>query len=146
MEYKFILDQDLVDEYNKVYFKKNPRAKKPFLTKPRHPTLNEWTIMRRPFANALKQRWKEFGVWWCKKLGYDGLMLDRVKVSITVYQPHHRRGDIDNFCTMKFLWDAFTEAKFWVDDDYTHVTEIVSRMDYDKDNPRTEIIVRTVDK
>ena len=71
-------------------------------------------------------------------------MLEKVKVKVTVYQPHHRRGDIDNFCTQKFLWDAFTAARFWVDDDYIHVTEIISRMGYDKDNPRTEIIVTSV--
>lgn len=95
--------------------------------------------------NALKQRWKDFGIWWLKKLGYDGLMLDKVKVEITVFMPTRRRADIDNHCCEKFLWDAFTEAGFWVDDDYLHVTEIISRMGYDKENPRTEIIVATID-
>lgn len=145
MEYKLILDQQLIDEYNAIYKKTHPKTKKPAIEKPRHPSINQWMILRRPMMNALKQRWKDFGIWWLKKLGYDGLMLDKVKVEITVFMPTRRRADIDNHCCEKFLWDAFTEAGFWVDDDYLHVTEIISRMGYDKENPRTELIITTID-
>ena len=146
MEYKLIIDQQLIDEYNAIYFKKHPKARKPAIEKPRHPSINQWMILRRNMMNLLKQKWKEFGVWWIKKLGYDGLMLDKVKVDITVYLDSRRRADIDNHCCEKFLWDAFTEVGFWVDDDYKHVTEITSRMGYDKENPRTEILVKTIDE
>jgi len=40
MEYKLIIDQKLVDEYNKYYFKQHPRAKKKPIEKPIMPTLN----------------------------------------------------------------------------------------------------------
>lgn len=145
MEYKLILDQALIDEYNTLYFKAHPRAKKPAIDKPRHPSINVWAILPRKQANALKQKWCDFGIWWIKKLGYDGLMLEKVKIDITVFMPTRRRADIDNHCTDKFLWDAFTQAGFWVDDDYLHVTEITSRMGYDKENPRTEIIIKTIE-
>lgn len=146
MEYKLVIDQKLIDEYNGVYKKAHPKSRKPAIINPRHPSINVWSILSRIQANALKQKWKDFGVWWMDKLGYSGLMLDKVKVDITVYMPTRRRADIDNHCCEKFLWDAFTEAKFWVDDDYLHVTEITSRMGYDKDNPRTEIIVKTINE
>ena len=145
MEYKLVIDQQLIDEYNTLYLKTHPRAKKVAIDKPRHPSINQWMILRRTYQNSLKQRWKDFGMWWIKKLGYDGLKLDKVKVDITVYMDSRRRADIDNHCCEKFLWDAFTEAGFWIDDDYTHVVEITSRMGYDKDNPRTELVITTVD-
>lgn len=145
MEYKLVMDQQLIDEYNKYYFKTHPRARKLAIEKPRHPSINVWAILPRKQMNILKQKWKDFGIWWMKKLGYDGLMLDKVKVDIIVYMPSRRRADIDNNCCEKFLWDAFTEAGFWVDDDYLHVTEITSRMGYDKENPRTEIRVVSID-
>lgn len=144
MEYKIIIDQTVVDEYNRYYFKQYPRARKPAIDKPRHPSLNQWMIMTRTRQNNLKQKWKYFGIWLIKRLGYENLQLNRVKVDITVYMDSRRRCDIDNHCCEKFLWDAFTEAGFWVDDDYTHVTEITARMGYDKENPRTELIITTL--
>ena len=105
----------MIDEYNAIYKKTHPKTKKPAIEKPRHPSINQWMILRRPMMNALKQRWKDFGIWWLKKLGYDGLMLDKVKVEITVFMPTRRRADIDNHCCEKFLWDAFTEAAQTID-------------------------------
>ena len=142
MEYKMIMDQQLIDEYNQYYFKKYPRAKKPAIEKPRHPLLNTWMILPRIQMNSLKQKWKFFGVWWCKKLGYDGLMLDKFDVEVITYMPTRRRSDCDN-TVPKFLLDSFTEAGFIVDDDYKHLQSLTLRMGYDKDNPRTEIIITT---
>ena len=34
---------------------------------------------------------------------------------------------------------------YFKNDDYLHVTEIISRMGYDKENPRTELIITTID-
>ena len=143
MEYKLIMDQKLIDEYNKYYFKKYPRARKPAIDKPRHPLLNSWMILSRVQMNNLKQKWKFFGIWWIKKLGYDGLMLDRFTMTITTYMPTRRRSDCDN-TVPKFLLDSFTEAGFIIDDDYKHLEELTLRMGYDKEYPRTEIIIKTI--
>ena len=144
MEYKIIIDQQMVDEYNKYYFKKYPRAKKPAIDKPRHPLLNTWMILPRVQMNNIKQKWKFFTIWMCRKLGYSGLMLDKFMVDVITYMPTRRRSDCDNTIP-KFILDGFTEAGFITDDDYKHLTSLTLRMGYDKDNPRTEITVTTID-
>lgn len=144
LEYKLTINQQLIDEYNAYYFKKYPRARKPAIDKPRHPLLNTWMILPRVKMNNLKQKWKFFVIWWCKKLGYSGLMLDRFEITITTYMPTRRRSDCDN-SVPKFILDGFTEAGFIVDDDYLHLTSLTLRMGYDKDNPRTDIVIKTVD-
>ena len=54
MEYKLIIDQKVVDEYNQYYFKQHPRAKRPPIERPLHPTMNSWMILPRIQMNALK--------------------------------------------------------------------------------------------
>lgn len=144
-EIKLILDDALLDEYTEYYFKKHPRARKKPIEKPRHPSMNQWMILPRIQMNALKQKWKDFGVWWMDKLGYRDLMLDNFEIEEIVYMDTRRRTDIDNY-TMKFLHDSLTEAGFIVDDDSKHFKKLIMKVDYDKEHPRTEIIVRILDK
>ena len=144
MEYKIIIDQALVDEYCEYYFKLHPKAKKKPIEKPMHPSLNTWMILPRIQMNSLKQKWKCFGSWLIERLGYNGLMLDKFTAEVTVYMPTRRKFDLDNFCNEKFLWDAFTEAGFIVDDNYTNLTSLLLRGGYDKENPRTEIVIKTI--
>ncbi len=145
MEYKLVMDKQVIDEYCDYYFSIHTRAWKKPIERPLHPSLNTWMILPRVQMNTLKQKWKDFGVWWIKKLGYDGLMLDKFAAEVTVYMPSRRRFDLDNHCNEKFLWDAFIEAGFIVDDDCDHLTSLLLKGGYDKENPRTEIIIRTVD-
>lgn len=142
--YTLILDDNLLEEYNEYYFKKHPRARKVPIPKPRHPSMNEWMILRRTQMNALKQRWKEFGVWWINKLGYQDKKLENFEVEETVYMDSRRRADADNF-TAKFLHDSFTESGFIIDDDYKHFRKLTMMVDYDKEWPRTEIKVINYD-
>ena len=137
-EIKLILDQKLLDEYSDYYFKKHPRARKKPIEKPWHPSINEWMIMPRPQMNALKQKWKEFGIWWIDKLSYTGMMIDDFTVEVTVFFNRNSRHDPDNY-TIKFLADSFTEAGFIVDDDSKHLKSLTLKCDYDKEWPRTEI-------
>lgn len=142
MEYKMTIDKAIVDEYNALYFKKNPRRRKVPIEKPWHPSINEWCILSRIQMNALKQRWKEFGIWLIQKLGYSELMIDRCDVEYTIFFDSRRRHDVDNY-TPKFLHDGFTEAGFWVDDDDKHLFSLTLKSGYDKENPRTEIVIKT---
>ncbi len=142
MEYKITITKQLIEEYNKAYFKQYPRRKKPPIAKPWHPSINEWCILSRIQMNAMKQRWKEFGIWLIKKYGYENLMIDDCDMISTVYFDSRRRHDVDNY-TPKFLNDAFTEAGFWVDDDEKHLHSLTLRSGYDKENPRMEIIIKT---
>ncbi len=142
MEYKITITKDLVDEYNALYLKSRPRVKKEPIKKPWHPSINEWCILPRIQMNALKQHWKNFVSWLIRRYCYENLMLDHFDVVSTVYFDSRRRHDVDNY-TLKFLNDAFTEVGFWVDDDDKHLHSLTLRNDYDKNNPRTEIVVTT---
>ena len=142
-EYKIIIDNTLVDEYCLFYFKQHPRARKKPIDRPIHPSLNQWMILPRIQMNALKQKWKDFGKYVIKKHELENKRLDNFEMEFKVFMPSKRRIDADNTCP-KFLLDAFTEAGFIVDDDSKHLHSLTLRCGYDKDNPRTEIIVRVL--
>jgi len=59
--------------------------------------------------------------------------------------PTKRRFDLDN-CVggVKLLIDAFTETQMIVDDNSSNLIKLTIMGGYDKDNPRTEYILRTV--
>ena len=137
---KLIIDSNVIDKYNQYYFTKHPKAKKKQLEKPRHPSINQWCILPRIQMNALKQKWKSFGVWFIKELGYSDMKLDSFDIIITVFFETKRRHDPDNQVP-KFLLDAFTESGFIVDDDEAHLHSLTLKTGYDKLNPRTEIEV-----
>ena len=144
-EIKLILDENLLNEYTEYYFKEHPRAKKQPIEKPWHPSINQWMILPRVQMNSLKQKWKDFGVWWMEKLGYTDMMLDSFSVISTVYFNTSRRHDPDNY-TIKFLADSLVAAGFLVDDDGKHMHSLTLKTDVDKEWPRTEIIIRKDDK
>ena len=100
-------------------------------------------ILKRPQMNQLKQKHKEFIVWFVNSLGYDNLGLDKVVMFVNIYKPTQIRSDCDNY-TVKFWNDGLTESGFWIDDDYKHVKSITTSIFVDKDWPRTEIIIRTI--
>lgn len=142
-KYKIIIDNTLVDEYCQLYFKQHPRAKKRPIDRPIHPSLNQWMILPRIQMNALKQKWKDFGKFVIKKHGLENKMLENFEIEFLVFMPTRRRIDPDNICP-KFLLDAFTESGFIVDDDSKHLHSLTLQCDYDKDNPRTEIVIKTI--
>jgi len=144
MEYNLILDNALLDEYSSYYFKQHPRAKKRPIEYPYHESINKWFIMPRPQMNDLKQRWKDFGVWWIEKLGYTDLKLDKFEMTFITYMPTRRRIDPDN-TTPKFILDSFSEAGFIIDDDGNHLKSLTLKTGYDKDNPHTDIYIKTID-
>ena len=138
---KLILDNEVLERYNQYYFTLHPKAHKEPIPNPYHPSINTWFILRRPELNALKQKWKDFIVWWVKDEGFK--QFNKVKMTFTVYFPTKRRHDVDNQVP-KFILDGFVEAGLIPDDDEEHVTEITLRTGYDKDNPRTEILIEGI--
>ena len=99
--------------------------------------------MKRPQMNALKQKWKEFVIWWINDMGYQDKLLEKFEVTFTVYFSTRRRHDLDNQVP-KFILDGFVESGFMVDDDSNHLTSLTYRAGYDKDNPRTEIDIEEI--
>lgn len=143
-EIQLIINQDILERYNEYYFRKYPKRKKVPIPRPIHESINTWMILQRPAMNNLKQRWKEFIVWWVDYLGLSDMKLQSFSMIFTTYMPTRRRSDPDN-SVPKFILDGFTEAGFIEDDDGKHLKALTLSTDYDKDNPRTEIIVRVFD-
>lgn len=144
MNYKLILNNEVLEKYNEHYFFIHKRAKKKPIPHPYHESINTWFIMRRPEMNALKQRWKEFCIWWINDMGYADLKLDRFEMIFTTYMPSKRRVDPDN-TVPKFILDGFSESGFIIDDNGQHLKSLTLRTDYDKNNPRTEIEINILD-
>lgn len=136
------ITQEDVDIYNKYYSLIHKKAKKMPIDRPIHPSLNQWTtIKNRVMMNAIKQKWKEFAIFWCKYHKLEGMMLDDYAIEYVTYMPSKRRADPDNY-TCKFLLDGFVEAGFLADDDGSHMRALILRTGYDKKNPRTDINVK----
>lgn len=139
---KLVFDDETLGRYEKeCYFVKHPKAKKKPIEHPYQESMNKWMIMKRPQMNALKQRWKDFMVWFIEDQGYANLRIEKCEMTYTVYKPTHRRLDLDNQ-SPKFLQDGLVESGFLVDDDMEHITSLTLRGGYDMDRPRTEILIR----
>lgn len=143
---KLILDQDVINKYNKHYFLKHPKAKNAPIEHPYHPSINSWIILPRIQMNALKQKWKDFIKFWIKYEKLENRQLDNFDIVLTVFFNTKRRHDVDNQVP-KFILDGFTESGFIVDDDEKHLHSLTIKTGYDKENPRTEIelIIHTID-
>lgn len=135
-----VIDNDVVDEYCSFYFSNHTKAKNKPIKHPYHESINEWMIMKRPMMNSLKQKWKNFVVWFIDKQGYSNLRIEKCDLEFFTYYPNNRRHDTDNSAP-KFIIDGLVESGFIVDDDSTHITSLMLRCGTDKDNPRTEIII-----
>ena len=96
--------------------------------------------MKRPAMNALKQRWKDFIVWYIEDQGYTNLRIDICEMTYKVFYQTHRRHDVDNM-TPKFIQDGFVTSGFVIDDDSEHIRSLTLTCDVDEERPRTEITV-----
>lgn len=139
-ELKLVINNDVLDRYSEYYFKKHPRARKRPIEQPYHPSTNQWMIMKRPMMNALKQKWKDFIIWFINDLGYAGMGISDCEIEVTTYRKINRKFDLDN-STIKFIQDGFVESGFLIDDNYTILKKLTLMGGIDKDNPRTEIKV-----
>lgn len=141
---KLTIDRKTLKAYEKYYFSMHPRAKKKPIAEPYHESINVWMILKRPMMNALKQKWKDFIVWFIDNQGYSNLRIEKCELSFSAYYQTNRRHDIDNSCP-KFILDGLCESGFVVDDDCTHVTKLTLQCFVDAENPRTEILVTILD-
>ena len=137
---KLIIDNDVLLEYEKHYFNLHPRAKNKPISQPHHPSINTWFIMKRPMMNALKQRWKDFMVWFIKYSGYEKLKIEECEMTFTTYFKTKTRHDTDNY-SPKFFLDGMVDGGFIIDDDSNHLKCLTLKCDYSKERPRTEILV-----
>lgn len=87
-----------------------------------------------------KQEWAQIIAVYCRPRPEKPL--DKVIVRITYYFPTRTRRDPDNY-SGKFILDGLTSAGVIVDDSFNNIRlELDGR--HDKENPRTEIIIKEV--
>lgn len=139
---KIVIDNSVLSEYERYYFKNHPKATKKPIANPYHESINQWMIMKRPMMNALKQRWKDFICWLIENQGYTNLHIEVCDIKVKTYYKTNRRHDVDN-SVIKFILDGFSESGFIIDDDSKHVQSLLLECYVDKDNPRTEIEIIT---
>lgn len=137
---KLVIDNATLSEYENYYFGIHTKAKKPPIAHPWHESINTWMIMKRPAMNALKQRWKEFIIWFVERNGLNNEQIEKCQMSFFTYYPTSRRHDIDN-SVPKFILDGLVEGGLIVDDDIEHITKLELQCAIDKDWPRTEITI-----
>ena len=106
---KMVIDNDVLEQYEAYYFAIHRKASKKPIAHPYHESINTWMIMKRPMMNALKQKWKDFIVWFIRAQGYANLHIEQCEVEQTVYYPNNRRHDIDN-SVPKFILDGMVES------------------------------------
>ena len=139
-----MIDNDTLTEYEKHYFSLHPRAHKKPIANPYHESINTWMIMKRPMMNALKQKWKDFIVWFIDTQGYTNLRIEKCEMIFSTYYSTGRRHDADN-SVPKFVLDGFVESGFVTDDDNKHIQSLTLMCFTDRDHPRTEILVKVLD-
>jgi Holliday junction resolvase RusA-like endonuclease len=135
-----VIDNAAIEKYARSYFLLHKRARKAPIDKPRHPSINEWMIMKRPQMNAVKQKWKDFIVWLSGETGFKDSKIDKYSVFIKTYFPRNNRHDADN-TVPKFILDGLVEGGVVIDDDSKHLISLTLECGVDKENPRTEIYV-----
>lgn len=135
---KLTIDTSVLQAYEEHYFSIHTKASKKPIAQPYHESINVWMIMPRPQMNALKQRWKDFIVWFIENQGYANLHIDECEMVFSAYYPNERRHDTDN-STPKFILDGMSESGLIVDDDSKHLKKLTLQCFVDVENPRTEI-------
>ena len=136
-----VIDNDVVDRYSQYYFSLHPRAHIPPIKQPYHESLNTWMIMRRAAMNNLKQKWKDFILWFVTEQGYSNLCIDKCELSQTIYYPTNRRHDLDNQ-TPKFIIDSLVESAMVIDDSSKHICKLTLECGVDRKHPRTELKIK----
>lgn len=96
--------------------------------------------MKRPMMNDLKQKWKDFIVWFVEENGLKNKKIEKCSMTFISYFKTKIRKDCDNFVP-KFILDGLAESGFIIDDDFLHVESIMLKCGYSKEHQRTEIYI-----
>ena len=142
---KLVIDNSVLDEYNKFYFGRYRKRRKAPIVQPTHPSLNKWMIMSRVMANDLKGKWKDFIVWFVEKNKMTNKKINKCSMMFIYYFKTKIRKDIDNL-TPKFILDGFVQSGLLIDDDSFHMSSLTMKVGYDKNNPRTEIYINVMEE
>lgn len=142
---RIIIDNEMVNKYNEIYFDKHPRRKKPPIDKCIPPSLNIWGNMTRNQKNKLKQDWNDFGEWVVEQNGLSNKGIERCRMSWNYYFPTKHRRDCSN-TTPKQIEDSLVSSGLLLDDNYTIVNPLILQIFYCKEYPRTEIVIEVLEE
>ena len=95
---------------------------------------NKWEYQK------IKKYWAEQIFWKCRPKPMPPI--EKARVTLIYFFPTHTRRDPDNY-SGKMLLDGLVKAQILTDDSFNYI-ELVLKADYDKANPRTEIIIEKV--
>lgn len=95
--------------------------------------------------NSLKQKWKDFIIWFVGSQGYANLRIDECELCFKTYYSNNRRHDPDN-STPKFILDGMVKSGLIVDDDSKHILKLTLQCFSDPEDPRTEIIINILNE
>lgn len=140
---KLVINNRVLEEYDKYYFSIHKKATKKPISQPYHESINVWMIMKRPMMNGLKQKWKDFMVWFIENQGYSNLRIEECDMEFRTYYPNNRRHDVDN-SVPKFIMDGLVMSGLVIDDDSLHIKSLLLKCFTDAENPRTEIIIKNI--
>lgn len=106
-----------------------------------HPSLNQWAVQWDKYKRySEKKRIEEY-------MHYELLdapnFLNEVCITVTYFMPSKRRCDPDNY-SPKFFMDGLVGAGVIKDDSSKYVKSLTIIMDYDKNDPRSEILIEEV--
>lgn len=144
----FKINNEVVEEYAKLYFKKYPnRRKHPLavnartnVVRPCMPSVNQLNAMVRMAQNNWKQSWGKFIEFLVDKNGWRDLKLKNVKATVDFYFWDRRKKDIGDNYNLKFINDGLVSAGFLEDDNCTILQQVKYRYrGIDRENPRTVI-------
>lgn len=139
-----IINKKVMQEYEKDYFKLYPKRRKfpKYFTNPIPMSLNKYLILNRMTQNDVKQKYKHFAIWLADYYKINSLSLDKATFIYDFYFDNKHRHDIDNYTlTQKLLGDGFVEACVLKDDNSNNLWLKFNPFQYDKDNPRVEILI-----
>lgn len=143
MEYKIIIDEEILNKYKDFYFLKYPKRRVFPIKKAIPPSFNYFTSIKRIVQNSLKQQYKEFSIWLANYYNIADLNINKAKITYTFFFKDHRRRDFDNLLlTPKLINDGFVEAKVLIDDNGENLSIEFMPFEYDKENPRVEMVLR----
>lgn len=133
-----IIDKAQVDAYNAKYKSEHPRSRNVAIKSPLHPSINQWMILRRIAMNQLKQKYGDFTVFVCERLGVNDLAIADCEIEFRTYYPTNRRHDPDN-TVPKFFLDGLVAAGVLVDDSDRCIRKLTLMCALDREAPRSEI-------
>lgn len=140
-------NKQMIDDYTESYFKQFPNRKKlplEFLGKKRLGLLPSWNRVincpNRIVQNQWKQELSEYTTYILEQLGVKNLNVDKCMIVAKQFQPTKAKSDSDNIY-LKSSLDALVKNGVLIEDNYTVLNPCILSTFYDKENPRTEIII-----